>query len=227
MPFNRVILIVFIFLTKNILAQETESTISAVNPAIVPINLEVFSGTKGVLVASNFSKSLVPNSNFGIFSIVDFYGTHKVKDQEIKNQYMAQSHLTYKLFNNFNLTAGGFITYATGFRPTTGIQYHIKFNDFFFLFAPRLDLTQTYNSEFLGFVEFTPEIRKNINFYSRLQGLYSQNLKHNTHDISYLRIRMGLSYKVYRFGLGANYSLFGPEKIEENEFGVFLGALLF
>lgn len=192
-----------------------------------PINFESLVATQGAVFATNFSKSLVPNRRFGIFSIGEYYGNYKVADQGLKNRYMAQTHLTYNVVGNFNLTLGAMITHATGFRPTAGFQYNVRVKDFFFLVNPRVDLTQTYNGEFMGFVEFTPEINSQWRIYSRVQGLYNQNFKDSHHDFSYVKLRLGASYKQYRFGVGGDFSFFGPQKHNQNDLGLFLGILIF
>lgn len=192
-----------------------------------PINIETLFSNKGSLIGTNFSKSFSPNSKFGIFSIAEHYGRHKVAEQITGNSYMAQTHLTYELFNNFKVTAGGMITQATGFRPIAGLQYNLKVKDFFILLAPRIDLNQSYSGEMLGFIEYTPQLSGAWSLYSRFQGMYTHNFKEEHHDISYLRGRLGLRYKTFSFGVGANFIYYGPDKVREDDIGLFLGVLLF
>ncbi len=192
-----------------------------------PINLETLFSDKGSLIGLNFSRAIAPGSRFGIFSIAEHYGTHKIEEQLLGNSYMAQTHLTYQLFKNFNITAGGMITQATGFRPIAGLQYNLKLSDFFILLSPRIDLNQSYSGEILGFVEYTPQFNGGWGLYSRFQGMYTHNLKNDYHDISYLRGRIGASYKNFRFGLGLNFTYYGPTKVRQDDIGLFLGLLLF
>ncbi|MBS1783647.1 MAG: hypothetical protein JSS78_11315 [Bacteroidetes bacterium] len=107
------------------------------------------------------------------------------------------------------------------------MQYNLFAGDFHLLLAPRIDLSQTYNGEILGIVEYTPKIINNWRLYSLVQSLYNQDLKNDMHSISYIWGRLGVSYKTYRLGVGANFNSFGPMRIKENNYGLFVGVLLF
>lgn len=203
-------------------------TFSQSSDNVDPISLENFWGNKGALVEMTFHKSLKNNSKFGILSIAEYYGTYDAKKQGEENQFMAQTHLTYKLFNHFDFVLGGIINNVDGLRPTAGVQLALPVSDhLFFVAMPRIDLTQTHNAEILSLVEYTPPIHENWSLYSRVEGLYNQNLQEDSHGISYLRLRLGTSYDFFRFGAGVNFASYGPEKFKENQVGLFIGALLF
>jgi hypothetical protein len=196
-------------------------------PPSGPVNLEPFIGTEGLLIATNYSKPLLPASRFGIFAITEFYGGHEKNGQPGQDRFMGQAHLTHKLLKNLSLSGGAITDQVNGFRPTAGVQYQLRPGDFFILFAPRMDLTPSHNGELFGFVEYTPRLKGDWRLYSRVQALYNQDLEHGTHAFSYLRLRLGAAYRSLRFGLGSNFSSYGPYKVQEEEFGLFVGALLF
>lgn len=196
-------------------------------PVTSPVNLEPFAGTRGMLIATNYSKPLAPASHFGIFAISEFYGVYQPEKQLRQDQFMGQAHLTYSLLRNFSISAGAITDQVDGFRPTAGLQYHVRYHDLFILFAPRIDLSQGHNGELFGFVEYTPALKGDWKLYSRVQGLYNRNLELDMHAFSYLRFRLGVNYRTFRFGAGANFSTYGPFKVHQDEYGVFLGALLF
>ncbi len=202
-------------------AQNTER-----NPA-QPINIESFIGNRGLMMNVNFSKPIAPNSRFGLFSLGEYYGTYKTRDQAAENQYMAQTHLTFALLENFSVTGGFILNQVDGLRPTMGLQYALKEKDFLFFINPRADLTQTHNLELMGFIEYNPKLQNNWGIYSRVQGLYNRDAQHGFHAFSYLRMRLGMSYKVYRFGIAGNLTTMGPEKIHDNQIGLFAGMLFF
>jgi hypothetical protein len=85
-------------------------------------------------------------------------------------------------------------------------------------------LSKNSNAEGFVMAEYKPEINENWKIYSRVQGLYAQNLNSGEHARSYLMLRLGLSYKDIRFGLGANWDAYGPEKQSKQNYGVFLAA---
>lgn len=217
-----------LFITTIALFLFSIPTFSQSPDSIDPISLENFWGNKGALVEMTFHKSLKTNSKFGILSIAEYYGTYDAKKQGEENQFMAQTHLTYKLFNHFDFVLGGIINNVDGLRPTAGVQLALPLSDhLFFVAMPRIDLTQTHNAEILSLAEYTPPIHNNWSAYSRIEGLYNQNLQENSHGISYLRLRLGASYDFLRFGAGVNFASYGPEKFKENQVGLFIGALLF
>lgn len=222
-----VILFFGIGISVHSLAQQKDSNIFIKQHSVGPVILEPFIGTKGTLVALNFSKPIIPKSRFGVFVITEFYGVYKKEKQFVQNQYMGQAHITYEFLRNLTVSSGVILDQVDGFRPTAGIQYRLKKGDFFFLAAPRIDLTQTHNGELMGFIEYTPLIKNDWKLYSRFQGLYNRDLEHGVHAFSYMRARLGTSYKTYRFGIGANFSTYGPQKFHNNEFGLFIGTLLF
>lgn len=119
------------------------------------------------------------------------------------------------------------MNYMTGFRPSTGLQYAFTNPNFLTVLVSRFDLTQTYNFETLGLVEYKPKFKNNWGLYIRVQGLYNYNTKLDSHDRSYIWLRVGVFYRTYQFGLGNNLDFYGPMKINENSFGIFASANLF
>ncbi|OQY93972.1 MAG: hypothetical protein B6D37_09555 [Sphingobacteriales bacterium UTBCD1] len=192
-----------------------------------PVIVESLIGNTGVNLETVFSKKFTPGSRFGVFGIVDLYGVYKANEQSFKNENMSQTQLTYRIVKGLDVSAGAFFEKHLGFRPTAGLQYNLFAGDFHLLVAPRIDLSQTYNGELLGFVEYTPKISNDWRLYSRAEGLYNRDLKNDIHSISYVWGRLGVSYKTYRFGVGANFNSFGPTKMKENNYGLFAGVLLF
>lgn len=192
-----------------------------------PVIIETIIGNNGVNIQSVFSKKFTPTSRFGIFGIVDMYGVYDTKIQEIRNQQMAQTQITFAILKGLDISAGAFFEKYSGFRPTIGLQYNLFAGDFHLLLAPRIDLSQTYNGEAVGFLEYTPKIKNEWRVYSRVQRMYNWDFKNRLHNISYLRGRLGASYQIYRFGLGANFNHLGPQKIREHNYGLFIEVLLF
>lgn len=220
-------LIILLSLQTSIWAQSSNEH-GEMNPSTVsPIIVESMIGNNGVNLQTIFSKAFSVKSRFGVFGIADAYGVYNPKEQAIKNQQMAQTHLTYRIVKGLNVSAGALFENHSGFRPTLGLQYNLFVKDFHLLLAPRVDLSQTYNGEMLTIVEYTPTLKGNWKLYTRAQGLYNQDFKNDIHSVSYVWGRIGASYKNYRFGVGGNYYRLGPRKITEKNIGIFLGALLF
>lgn len=209
----------------SVFAQNAESL--KITPAASPIIISSIIGNNGVHLQTIFSKSFNPASRFGVFGIADLYGVYKTEEQPKRNQQMAQTQLTFRIVKGLNVSAGAFFETRSGFRPTAGLQYNLFASDFHLLLAPRIDLSQSYNGEILGIVEYTPKIKNKWRLYSLVQSLYNHDLKNDMHSVSYVWGKLGVSYKNYRFGVGGNFYSLGPGKIKENNYGLFAGVLLF
>lgn len=227
--FSFVCLLVLIFsgTVKPAFSQDDSLTTKTAPSPKTPVIVNSLLGNKGVHIETIFSKSFTPGNRFGVFGIADLLGVYDANKQALQNQQMAQTQITYRIAKGLNVSAGAFFEKNSGFRPTAGLQYNLFFNNFHLLLAPRVDLSQTYNGEILGFLEFTPPIKDNWRLYTRVQSLYNRDMKNDVHAISYVWARLGVSYKTYRFGAGANFNSYGPMKIKENNYGLFAGVLLF
>lgn len=214
------------FLNPALAQQHDEGHKEGNNPP-GPVIVESLIGNTGVNLETVFSKKFTPGSRFGVFGIVDLYGVYNTNEQSLKNENMSQTQLTFRIVKGLDVSAGAFFEKHSGFRPTAGLQYNLFAGDFHLLVAPRIDLSQTYNGELLGFVEYTPKIGNDWRLYSRAQGMYNRDLKNGLHSISYVWGRLGVTYKTYRFGVGANFNSYGPMKMKENNYGLFAGVLLF
>lgn len=196
-------------------------------PPVIPVSIEGFFDDKGGLVEMSMAKPFSPDSRWGLLMLTEYYGDWSAKHQEENNNYMAQTHVSYALFDNIMVIGGLFYTNVDGLRPTVGLEYFYEKNDLFFLIVPRIDLTQSHNGEVLTFLTYTPQLKNDWSLYSRIEGLYNHDWDHGDHAYSYLRLRLGLSYKTFRFGVGANFSRYGTDKFHDNRFGIFAGVLMF
>ncbi len=221
------VLLILICFQLNIWAQNNTEPVKLNPQTVSPVIAETMIGVNGVNIQTIFSKTFTPKSRFGIFGIADLYGVYNTQEQAIRNQQMAQTHLTFRIVKGLNVSAGAFFENHSGFRPTFGLQYNLFVKDFHLLLAPRVDLNQTYNGEMLGIIEYMPQLNESWKFYTRLQGLYNQDFQNDIHSISYVWGRLGASYKNYRFGVGGNFYWLGPQKITESNVGLFMGVLLF
>lgn len=223
----RMVLVLLVSTQTTTWAQNSAES-GKMNPSsISPVMIESVVGNHGLNLQTIFSKNFAPSSRFGVFGIADLYGVYEAKEQPVRNQQMAQTHITFKIARGLNLSAGAFFENHSGFRPTVGLQYNLLIKDFHLLLAPRFDLSQTYNGELLGFVAYTPRITGDWKIYSRVQTMYNRDLKNDMHSISYLWARLGVSYRNYRFGAGGNWYWLGPHNTTEENLGLFLGVLLF
>jgi hypothetical protein len=216
-----------LFTSSAVFAQKRTENLSSGNPPKIspPIPVEVFAGNKGLVFQMIVSKHFSQKSKFGFFNVTNFVGDYQATNQ--KNQYLSQSLITADIWRGFSLNTGVTMNYMTGFRPTAGVQYVFANREFLAVVLPRFDLSQTYNFETFGLVEYKPNFKNDWGLYTRVQSLYNYNTKLDFHDRSYVWLRVGASYKNYQFGLGTNFDVYGPMKINENSFGVFVRTELF
>jgi hypothetical protein len=131
------------------------------------------------------------------------------------------NNLTYTLFKNIRATAGAEWHYKLGLVPQVGLQYFKANRTWLFLLNPSFNFQPSRSLSTIGIVEFKPAISKAISFYSRTQVLYIQNLSESVHARSVLMLRAGLSFSKFTVGLGTNFDYYGPNKIRNDNVGVF------
>jgi len=185
-----------------------------------PVPVEAFAGNNGLVFQMIVSKHFAPKSRLGFFNVSSFTGDYTSKNQ--KNSYLSQAFVTADIWKGLSINAGATMHFKNGFRPSAGLQYVFANRKILALVLPRFDLTQTYNFELFGIVEYKPKFTKNWGLYSRVQGLYDHNTKQNFHDRSYIWLRLGVLYKNFQIGVGSNFDFYGPNKTNENSLGGFL-----
>ncbi|MGB3589162.1 MAG: hypothetical protein WBA23_21630 [Tunicatimonas sp.] len=191
-------------------------------PPSPPIPLEVFAGNEYLNFQMIISKPFAPGSRFSFFNVTSFNGDYQ--NDEGENEYITQGLLNYEVFKGLSVATGATMHYRTGFRPTAGLNYVFGSRKWLFVLLPRFDLSDDYNFETFSLLEFKPPITKDIGLYTRIQGLYNHNTEQDFHDRSYLYFRVGLSYRKYQAGLGANFDRYGPGEIDTENYGLFIRA---
>jgi len=219
---KNIVLFIALFFSSASFAQHQIDSLGKISPTKPnpPIAVEFFAGNKGLAFQMIVSKHFSPKSRFGFFNVTHFVGDYETTNQ--KNSYLSQSFLIADIWKGLSLNAGVIMNSMTGFRPSAGLQYVFAKRKFLAVLLPRFDLTQTYNFETLGLVEYKPKFENNWGLYTRFQGLYNHNTKFDYHDRSYVWLRVGASYRNYQFGVGSNFDFYGPLKTNENSFGVFV-----
>ena len=188
-------------------------------PKSPPIPVEIFAGNHAVNVQLVVSKQFNEKSKWGYFNVTNFNGDYK--NDLTKNEFFTQSLLTYQLSRGFSLTAGFALNQKTGFRKVAGFQYVFANKKWLFITVPTVDLSDNHNFETLSLLEFKPKLTDKIGLYTRFQGLYILNPKDNSHQRSYVALRVGLSIKNYQFGIGADSNWYGSHKVNTDNVGIF------
>ncbi|MFS4418512.1 hypothetical protein [Maribacter sp. 2307ULW6-5] len=185
-----------------------------------PIPVEFSFGHNHANLQAVFNRAFTETSRFGFFNVTT--ASVPYQNEDGANELVSINTLTYEFMKNLRLSAGVQFHFLKGFVPTTGVQYTYATKTWLIILTPNLNYKPSLNFETIAIVEFKPKITKKLGVYTRVQGLYNQNLDSGFHDRSYLNIRAGLSYNTYAFGFAANWDNYGPNNRSENNFGVFI-----
>ncbi|PUB27489.1 hypothetical protein C8J95_10969 [Elizabethkingia sp. YR214] len=211
----------FFFLSCFMSFAQEERSEKILNP---PVTIEVLTGDVGIASQMIINKSFRLVPWLGFFSVTNI--SSKWNETNSKDA-MSQANITFEIVKGLRLFGGMHYTPTTGLRPTSALMYTLNYKSLLLSIGPRIDLSKNSNAEGFVMAEYKPEINENWKIYSRVQGLYAQNPNSGEHARSYLMLRLGLSYKDIRFGFGANWDAYGPEKQSKQNYGVFLAASIF
>lgn len=187
-----------------------------------PIPMEILFGHEKInyLAIMNFT---FDNSKFGYFGVSSVLVPYE--NARANNEFVMSNVLTYNFSGKFYATGGAQFHYSKGVVPTTGIQFFSASPIWLFLLNPNLQFAPDTNAETVGIVEYKPRLSKNLGLYTRFQGIYNQNLERGAHDRSLLYLRLGLTKKRTSFGFGFNLDFYGPDRVQEENFGIFINHL--
>ncbi|WP_138089826.1 hypothetical protein [Sphingobacterium daejeonense] len=189
-----------------------------------PVIVEGMFSDKGLLFQAVVQKKFVSAPKFGFLAVSEAIGQWDDKEQD---GYQAQGNITYELTKGFSLMGGFHMSSEISIRPALGALYVYSKEDFFIMLNPRYYIDDIGNIEGFMMGEYKPKISDKWRFYSRVQGVYCFTADGGAHNISYARARVGLGYKEFAFGVAGNFEFYGPKKINENSFGVFINVALF
>ncbi len=193
-----------------------------VAPSPIPVELVVGNHRFGLQAIMN---KPLPNTKKWTFFSVSYVESHKINDFSDVD-FVSISQVAYRLFKGFSLSAGMHVNRVHGLSPSAGFQYSFVNSKWLFVFMPNFIFTKEKNIEVFSLVEYKPQITEKLKLYSRIQVLYNQTLSSNTHDRSYLQLRLGLDYKKFQAGFATNFDFYGSDRIFKDNFGVFLRTSL-
>jgi hypothetical protein len=166
------------------------------------------------------SKRFSPTSRFNFFSVAAYAASYK--NDLTQNELVIPVQLSYNIGKGLGLMAGATFNGRSGFHPIAGPQYVHAGKNYLVVIVPSFYLSNGHNFEMFSLVEYRPVLIGQWNVYTRIQNLYSYNLKSDFHDRSYLYLRAGLKIKKAAFGVGANLDQYGPTRIFKENYGIFV-----
>jgi len=189
-----------------------------------PIPLEVMFSEKSWNAQLIIDKKFTDESRFGFFALS--YLRANYDNDEYLRESLNLTLLKYNIYGGFSILSGSAYSSVWGFRPYVGGQYTYATRKFMCAIITGYYLTESHNYEAIGMIEYRPQINEKWSVYTRAQGLYNQNTETGKHDRSQAYGRLGLSYKTFSFGAAFNYDCYGPMKMEDHQWGVFISTIL-
>lgn len=208
-----------------VLAQTPPDIPPAPPPAATPLPVELMGGHRQLTLQTVVSKKFAPESRFSFFNLTTFGADYR--NTPGRSSYLTSASLKYELVRHVSAFGGLNINSAVGFRPSAGIEFQLTNPVWFIVAQQGGDLTETHNLQSLALVEYKPRLSARLALYSRAQGLYSYDPQARQHALSYVYLRLGLSWGTVSAGVAANLSHLGPEKIFRDNYGVFVRHAFF
>lgn len=188
------------------------------------IPVETMLSNRKVNYLSILNFSLGKNNNFGYFSVITIATPYD--HNNAPNELILSSALTYKLTDKL-FTAGGLqYHFLKGIVPYAGLQFFTANPKWLFVLSPSIAFAANTSLQNIGIVEFKPRITNSLKLYTRAQGIYNVNLDNSLHERSLLYLRTGLTLQKTSLGFGFNTDFYGPSKIRQENFGIFIHHLL-
>lgn len=204
--------------------------------------LIILIGLHKTTAAQNFAAEIMPGNNYffyqhllsqkwnanaksGIVHITNIsnWYQHNSAKGGMNNELMNQVYLTHQLNPQFTVMGGLFFSNATGIKPALALQYAQRFNDWFVVVVPRMDLSNKGSFELMGMLEYEPQLSAKLKLYSRFQIMSNAGPFH--HNRSYQHVRLGVHVKKFQTGIAVNINEYGyPAKVKVNT-GLFLRKL--
>lgn len=186
------------------------------------IPAELMTGNKYGTFMLIVNKKFTPESKFGIFhlNILQF---DYLKNKE--NDIMLQDLLFYEPINHLKITGGGFYGGKPGFRPTIGMQFALKKNDFFMMVAPRVNIQPIPQYDVFSILQLEHKLNSSYGLCAAVQSLFlfdkNQNIKCSQ------SLRLGISIKDYQFGAALDLEQVGNDFKNSVNYGLYIKRDIF
>ena len=206
----------------SVFAQETTEKHAEISG---PLPVEVMFGNNRFNLQTLINRRFTPASRFSFLSVTSFASAYD--NTQNNRDFITNSQVGYEVYKNFGLAIGMSMNANAGFTPVAGIEYVRVRPSLLLVFTPNMHLTHNHNFEGLTVIEYKPVLSRDWRLYSRFQALYNYNAQEKEHERSYINLRLGAQWQQTILGLAANFDRYGPEKVEKDNYGVFIRYLFF
>jgi len=212
--------LLLLLVCTSLMKAQSQDSVKQVKPHNPPIPVEAFFGNNGLYYQTNVKKAFSPGSRFGFFSLATY--TTDYKNKLSANRMLIEAQFSYTIKGGFGVMTGTDMNAVTGFSVIVGPQHTFASRKILAVTIASFFLNEKRDVKLFGLYEYKPSIGRRWILYNRLQFIYNHSMKEGIHNRSYLYLRSGLKIDALVFGLGANLDQFGPKKIFEDNYGVFV-----
>lgn len=184
-----------------------------------PIPLELFVGEGSFLQTTmSVSRPFSKDSKFRVLSISSFEA-HRENQQN--NSSVMITDVNYSILKG--LSGGIGLTYnsISGLSPTAGFGYNKNGKRYSIVVAPAVIFSGNTSIRLIANLIYKPQLTDNLNLYLASSNLLTYGFG-GDHVRSYQKLRVGLDYKTFQFGVGVNFDQFGVNKISDRRLGGFV-----
>lgn len=187
----------------------------------IPTPVEFMAGNNRLFYQMVVTKKFTPESRFGFLSVATFSSSYDNQMDEL--DLVMPVLVNYEVYKGFSIVGGTTINNIVGFSPILGAQHTFANREWVAVTIANYFLNSSKNTELFGIYEYKPQISPKTSLYTRLQFMYVHGFQENHHARSFLQLRTGLKINALSFGLGANLDQYGPEKLFNPNYGIFVG----
>lgn len=178
-------------------------------------SIEFMVGDNGKFLDVQWLKFIDTSYHWSVFS-----RTRATADYEDKTDLFTGAYLNYTTKTGFGLSLVGKIG-SSGSGADAGIHYFKKKTKWVFFGLASAGAKSNFEYSWFSIFRYTPAISDKWKLYFSLElfTLFQDDL----HLISVQRMRLGLGYKGFQFGVADNLSQTGDDFSSKNNFGGYVG----
>ncbi|UJH66090.1 hypothetical protein [Allomuricauda sp. SCSIO 65647] len=177
--------------------------------------LETFFGMEEMVVESWFFKPLTENYEWSIFILSDAVIDYETEEASL----VSYTVLGYDVWKGFGPVSGGRFFDGRA-SALAGVQWARAGEQFLITTNLTTELRSQPFYELFLLAQYRFSMNEDLGFFSQFQN--SINFNKDSHEFSFQRLRLGLNWKKYQFGLGTNTYQYGEDWDFEIDPGIFV-----
>ena len=182
---------------------------------IAQTTLETFFATEEMTVESWFFRPLTKDYKLGIFSLNDA----TIDYQSEEANFVSYTVVGYDIWKGFGPVLGSRF-FSSRASAMAGLQWSKSNENLLIVSNFTTEIRNEPYYELFLLTQYRIPLNNHIGLFSQFQT--STNFNSKIHDFSFQRLRIGLDWNIYQFGLGSNTYQLGKDRNFESDFGFFI-----